>query len=97
MTAVIITYVVKKGREKEFEKILRKHWKILRSEELVTGQVPFLLLDPENPSVYKEILQWKNKRAMGKAHESVKVQKIWKEMEELTQKGGIEPAHFNAI
>jgi quinol monooxygenase YgiN len=97
MTAVIITYVVKKGCEKEFERILRKHWKVLRAEGFVTGQVPFLLLDPENPMVYKEILQWKNKRAMQKAHESHRVEKIWNQMKKLTEEGGIEPAHFNSI
>ena len=97
MTAVIVTYVVKKGREKEFEKILRRHWKVLRQEGLVTGQVPFLLLDPENPSVYKEILQWKNQRSMQKAHDSAKVQKIWSQMKDLTQEGGIEPAHFHTV
>ncbi len=97
MTAVIITYIVRKGHEKEFRKILRRHWKVLRTEGLVTGQAPFLLLDPENPTVYKEILQWKNTRSMRKAYESAKVQKIWNQMKGLTQEGGIEPAHFHTI
>jgi hypothetical protein len=97
MTAVIVTYIIRKGREKQFEKVLRRHWKVLRSEGLVTGQVPFLLRDPENPAVYKEILQWKNKRAILQAKKSPKVEKIWDEMRVLTQSGGIESAHFHTI
>lgn len=97
MTAVIVTYIVKKGREKEFERLLRKHWKVLLAEGLVTGQVPFLLQDPENLAVYKEILQWKNKNAMQKARASANVEKIWGKMKSLTQDGGVESAHFHSI
>ncbi|PWT91728.1 MAG: hypothetical protein C5B54_04795 [Acidobacteria bacterium] len=97
MKAVIVTYVVKKGREKEFEKILRKHWKFLEKEDLTTAHPPFLLRDPENPSVYKEVFEWKNHRSMKKAYDSKTVQKIWKEMTDLTEEGGIEPAHFECL
>lgn len=97
MKAAIVTYVVRKGREKEFIRVLRKHWKILRSEGLATDQLPFLLQDPENPSVYKEIFEWKSKRSFKQAHESEKVQKVWKALKDLTQDGGIEPAYFSRI
>jgi len=97
MKAVIVTYVVKKGREKDFEKILRKHWRVLRSENLTTEQIPFLLKDPESPSVYKEIFEWKSKSSFEKAHQSKKVQEIWNKLTELTQDGGIEPAKFQKI
>lgn len=97
MKAVIVTYIVKKGHEAEFEKTLRKHWKALRGENLTTQQNPFLLKDPESPTVYKEIFEWKSRDSFQKAHESAQVQKIWKKMVELTEKGGIEPAHFRRI
>ena len=97
MKAAIVTYVVRKGHEKEFEKILRKHWKVLRSEELTTGQLPFLMRDPENPSVYKEIFEWKTKSSFQKALRSVKVQKIWQQLMALTEDGGMEPANFQSI
>jgi quinol monooxygenase YgiN len=97
MKAVIVTYVVKKGHEAEFEKILRKHWKLLRSEKLTTDQLPFLLRDPESPMVYKEIFEWKSRHSFQKAHESQRVQKLWNQMKKLTEKGGIEPAHFKRI
>ena len=97
MKAVIVTYVVKKGREAEFERTLRKHWKLLRSENLTTDQLPFLLKDPENPMVYKEIFEWKSRSSFQKAHESQRVQKIWNQMKKLTEEGGIEPAHFRRI
>ena len=97
MKAVIVTYVVKKGKNKAFEKVLRKHWKVLRSENLTTDQLPYLLRDPENPSVYKEIFEWKSRTSFQKAHESVKVQKIWRQMMSLTEGGGMEPAHFQRI
>jgi heme-degrading monooxygenase HmoA len=95
--AVIVTYFVKKGREKEFETVLRKHWRVLRSEGLTTQQLPFLLRDPESPSVYKEMFEWKSRRSFQKAHESQKVQKIWQKMMELTEEGGIETANFQRI
>ncbi|HSE41158.1 MAG TPA: hypothetical protein VLH08_10385 [Acidobacteriota bacterium] len=97
MKAAIVTYVVKKGREKEFQKILRRHWKVLRSENLTTNQLPFLLKDLESPMVYKEIFEWKSKTSFQKAHESKKVQAIWRKMIDLTVEGGIEPAFFNRI
>lgn len=97
MKAVIVTYVVKKGKEKEFEKILRKHWKVLRKEKLTTNQLPFLLRDPESPMVYKEIFEWKSKHSFQKAHQSEKVRQIWREMTDLTEEGGIESAQFLRI
>jgi hypothetical protein len=97
MKAVIVTYVVKKDREEEFVRVLRKHWKVLQSEGLATNQLPFLLQDPENPSVYKEIFEWKSKRSFRKAHESTKVQNVWKKLMDLTIEGGIEPANFKRI
>jgi hypothetical protein len=97
MKAVIVTYVVKKGQEQEFQKVLRKHWKILRNENLTTEQLPFLLRDPENPSVYKEIFEWKSRRSFQKAHESHKVQEIWRKLLDLTEEGGMEPANFECL
>jgi|SRR3990172_2974531 len=97
MKAVIVTYVLKKGHEKQFEQVLRKHWKVLYSEGLTTTQKPFLLRDPESPTVYKEIFEWKSRRSFQKAHESQKVQRIWKKMMELTEEGGIEAAYFQRI
>ena len=95
--AVIVTYVVKQGREAEFEKALRKHWKILRKENLTTAQPPFLLRDPESPNVYKEIFEWKSRSSLEKAHKFPAIQKIWAELTELTHEGGIEPAHFDRV
>jgi quinol monooxygenase YgiN len=97
MKAVIVTYVVKKGKNSQFEKVLRKHWKVLRKENLTTDQLPFLLRDPENPSVYKEIFEWKSRTSFQKAHESKKVQEIWRLLMELTEEGGWEPANFQRI
>lgn len=92
-----MTYVVKKGKNSQFEKVLRKHWKVLRKENLTTDQLPFLLRDPENPSVYKEIFEWKSRTSFQKAHESKKVQEIWSLLMELTEEGGWEPANFQRI
>jgi quinol monooxygenase YgiN len=97
MKAVIVTYVVKKGREKQFEKVLKRHWKVLRDENLTTGQLPFLLRDPENPSVYKEIFEWKSRRSFQKANQSRKVHEIWRKLLNLSEEGGMEPAHFECL
>src|SRR5262245_1488468 len=97
MKAAIVTYVVKKGQESEFEKVLRRHWRTLRSENLTTDQLPFLLKDPESPMVYKEIFEWKSRQSFQKAHKSKKVQDIFRKMIELTVEGGIETAFFNRI
>ncbi len=97
VNAVIVTYFVKKDHEAQFERILRKHWRVLRSENLTTDQLPFLLKDPESPGVYKEIFEWKSKRSFQMAHESESVRKIWRKMKELTEDGGIEPVRFRRI
>ena len=97
MKAVIVTYVVRSGKETEFVKILKKHLKVLKKEGLSTNQAPFLLRDPENPAVFKEIFEWKSKRSFQKAHESAQVQSVWSQMKRLTMAGGIEPAYFTRI
>jgi hypothetical protein len=97
MKAMIVTYVVKKNRHSEFLKVVRKHWKVLRSENLTTSRLPYLLHDPDSPSVYKEIFEWKSRSSFEKAHKSMKVQKIWSKMMELTEEGGIEAAHFQRL
>ena len=97
MKAVIVTYVVKRGCEAEFVRAVRKHWKVLRSEGLTTDQLPFVLSDPENPSVYKEIFEWKSRSSFAKAHESARVQSIWKKLMDLTEEGGIELAYFKKM
>lgn len=97
MKAVIVTYIVKKGLEKKFERILREHWKALRQERLVTPQAPFILRDPENPSVYKEIFEWHDSRSIKRAQRSEKIQQIWHRMTDLTIEGGIEPANFKRL
>jgi hypothetical protein len=97
MKAVIVTYIVKKGKEKEFEKVLRKHWRQLCKDKLTTAQAPFLLRDPENPTVYKEVFEWKVASSMSKAYRYPDVRKIWDHMRELTEEGGIEHGHFKRI
>lgn len=97
MKAVIVTYIVKRGKEKEFEKVLRKHWRQLCKEKLATTQAPFLLRDPENPTVYKEVYEWKTGSSMTRAHKHASVKKIWEQLSKLTEEGGIEPAHFKRI
>ncbi len=80
-------YRIRKGKEKEFKAILRKHWPTLRKAELTTRRKPTIWRgqSQNGKSVYIELFQWKNTEAVGAAHALPEVMAVWEPMGALTE------------
>jgi hypothetical protein len=86
---VLCTYRPKKGREKEFHALLRKHWPALHRAGLVSKEPPCLwrAIDKWSGRVFfVEIFQWKDLKASATAHQTPGVMAVWKPMDALLEK-----------
>lgn len=83
---VICSYRVKRGKEKQFKKLVSRHWSVLKKEGLVVGKPSEIYqgLDKNNP-LFIEIFTWKNSRAVDNAHTNPNVMQIWEGMGALTE------------
>jgi hypothetical protein len=99
---VICTYRVKRGKEAEFRKLLRKHWPTLNRLGLVAAAPKIILRGPlaEGTRDIVEVFGWKA-RGFEVAHKSPAVLAIWEPMEQLCEARGGRPAmefpHFEPI
>lgn len=99
---VIASYKVQTGKEKEFESLLEKHWKVL-SEQGMLGRPPYHMKTGDN--VYLEVFEWRTAEEAGKAHTNPEVQKVWEAMGKIAEfvplsqmKEANKPfAHFTAL
>lgn len=101
---VICTYRVKKGKELEFENLLKRHEPILQGAELVTEE-PFQIYKRTDKktglSTYTEIFTWRDEKASAEAHHIPEVNAIWEPMGKLVEERGGEPkwdfAHYQKV
>ncbi|MEE3197135.1 MAG: hypothetical protein VX225_01605 [Pseudomonadota bacterium] len=84
---VICHYRVASGNEVSFESLLRRHWSILRSFDLVTDDPSKVFkgeeTDSNNP-IYFEIFEWRD-GGSEKAHEVPDLVDLWEQMEGLCE------------
>ena len=86
---VLCTYRPKKGREKEFHALLRKHWPALNRADLVSKEPPRIWRASDKWSgrvFFVEIFQWKDAQASVTAHKTPGVMAVWKPMDALLEK-----------
>jgi hypothetical protein len=83
----LCTYRVKKGKEREFERLLGRHWPTLRKLGLVTGEKPlhFRGVDETEGTFYVEILSWKDVAAPSTAERIPEVMAVWERMGALVE------------
>jgi quinol monooxygenase YgiN len=100
---VICTYRVKKGKEKDFETLLAKHWRTLREHDLATETPSKVYSGTEGPDApyYVEIFEWKDEAATETAHELPEVMAVWEPMgalcEERAGRPSMEFPHVQAV
>lgn len=78
-----VTYVPKKGKEKELLELIKKHWPTLRKAGLATADAPqiFQARDKDTGNVYFiEIFAWVDDEASGAAHQMPEVMAVWEPM-----------------
>ena len=84
---VMAIYRVQKGKEAEFDDLLRLHFPALKSVGLVTDDIPIIYreVDKEGRSTLYEIFKWKNAAAPRTAHELPEVMAVWEPMGNLVE------------
>ncbi len=85
---MLVTYSPKKGKEKEFLSLLKKHWPALRHAGLVSPEPArvWRAVDKRTARVYfVETFQWKSVRASDIAHRTPSVMAIWEPMGPLLE------------
>jgi hypothetical protein len=85
---MLVRYFPKKGKERRFFSLLRRHWPALDAAGLV-AKAParvFRATDKRDGRVhFIEMFEWKDKSASGLAHRTPGVAAIWEPMEPLLE------------
>ena len=91
---VICTYRVKRGKEKDFEALLKSHVPTLREHGLATDAPSRVYLGKEGADApfYVEIFEWKDEAAKDTAHELPEVLAVWEPMGVLCEERGGRPS-----
>jgi hypothetical protein len=87
------TYIVKTGKEAEFEKLLAQHWPTLRRTGLSTDDPPQIyrgIVDKRakefnGNTFYVEIFTWKDEKGPSRAHEMPDIMAVWEPMGPLLE------------
>jgi len=81
-------YHIKKGKDKEFLKLLEKHWPTLNSAGLVTKDPAevFRCEDKMGMVYFIERFAWKNAQSPETAHHLPEVMSVWEPMGGLADK-----------
>jgi quinol monooxygenase YgiN len=79
---VVCTFRVKKGKEKEFEGLLKQHWPRLKELGLATATPArnWRGADRGGNPIFFEIYEWRDEKAVQEAHDNPKVMQIWEPM-----------------
>lgn len=83
----LCTYRVRRGKERAFLGLLKRHWPTLRKLGLVTP-TPSLIYrgkDESKKTFFVEIFTWKSAKAVSTAHEHPQVMAIWEPMGALLE------------
>ncbi len=85
---VLVTYRPKKGQEKAFLSILKRHWPTLKQARLVTPTRPKVWRATDERSgrtYFVETFVWKDEEASDRAHRTPEVMAVWGPMEPLLE------------
>lgn len=82
---MMCVYRPKKGRERAFLALLRKHWPHLRKLGLATRRKPKVWKgsDDSGRVTFFELIEWRDKHAVDEAHGTPEVFAVWGPMGEL--------------
>jgi hypothetical protein len=83
-----VTYVPKKGKDKELLELIKKHWPTLKKAGLATNDPPqiYQATDKETGSVYFiEIFAWKDEQSSSVAHQMPEVMAVWEPMSNVME------------
>jgi hypothetical protein len=74
---VIVVYSPLPGKNRDLERVVSKHYSILKKENLVTERLP-IVMKAGNGSII-EVFEWRSSEAIQAAHTNAEVMKLWDE------------------
>ena len=77
---VIVAYTPKPGKEEQLLAAVRKHWRVLHQERLVTDKAPYVMRAGDGTIV--EVFEWLSADAIQRAHGNPAVAALWGEFGE---------------
>ncbi len=89
-----VTYLPKKGKEKELLALVKKHWPLLRQLGLATDEPAQLYqaTDKRSGAVYFiEIFSWRDENSSSVAHQTPEVMAVWEPMGNVMEGHGGSP------
>lgn len=78
---VIATYKPKPGKEKNLDRLVRDHVKVLRNQGLATLRPPMIMKSADGTVV--EVFEWISKKAIEEAQHNKDVQDYWARYKEV--------------
>lgn len=78
---VIATYKPKPGKEKNLDRLVRDHVKVLRNQGLATLRPPMIMKSADGTVV--EVFEWISKQAIEEAQHNKDVQDYWARYKEV--------------
>jgi hypothetical protein len=87
-------YQVRAGTEREFERLLRRHWPTLHELELVTDNraIAYRGRNDDGSPFFVEFLEWRDETMPDTAHSLPEVAAIWEAMGPLCEDRNGKPA-----
>ncbi len=85
---VLVTYRPKKGKERAFLSILKRHWPALKTARLVTStraRTWRATAKRSGRTCFVEMFAWKDAKASDVAHRTPEVMAVWGPMEPLLE------------
>lgn len=74
---VIVAYKPKQGKEEVLNDLMRKHYSVLKEQDLVTNRKPVLMQAKDGTII--EVFEWKSEAAIKASHSNTEVLKMWEE------------------
>jgi hypothetical protein len=72
---VIVGYKPKAGKSESLRQLMREHWSILKSQDLVSDRAPIIVEAKDGTII--EVFEWKSKASMEQAHTNPVVLNMW--------------------
>ena len=80
---VIVAYKPKQGEEEVLKNLMRKHYSVLKDQDLITDRKSILMQAKDGTIV--EVFEWKSEDAIKAAHTNTEVLKMWEEYVEACE------------
>lgn len=93
---VVSTYHAKADHSERVAALLASNWELLHNNGLTTEQPAFLMRDPDEPSRFVEVFEWKSEDGPDEAWNHPEIAELWNEIQSLCEKE-IDPVYYEMV